>query len=81
MTNRAKLEHCFRDTLGLPATAAVDHLRYQDDPAWNSLGHMRLVSALETQFSISFTTEEILDMNSYAKAAELLEKHGVDLTA
>jgi acyl carrier protein len=40
---------------------------------WDSINHMNLVQALEEQFEINFTDEEIVDMMNY-KLVELLVK-------
>lgn len=32
---------------------------------WDSLGHMNLISALEEEFKINFTDEQIIEMLSY----------------
>ena len=34
---------------------------------WDSLGHIRLISAMEDDLSISFTLEEIEEMDSVSK--------------
>jgi len=79
MTNLARLESCFRETLGLSPDAPVTELKYRDDPAWDSVAHMRLVAAIESTFNISFSTDQILDMSSFAIACTLLQTHGVKL--
>jgi acyl carrier protein len=40
---------------------------------WDSINHMNLVLALEEEFGVSFTDEEILDMMDF-KLVELLVK-------
>jgi acyl carrier protein len=40
---------------------------------WDSINHMNLILALEEQFEVSFTDEEIVDMMDY-KLVELLVK-------
>jgi acyl carrier protein len=39
------------------------------------LNHLRLVTALESEFDISLTMGEINDMASYPKIFELVTKH------
>jgi acyl carrier protein len=77
MPNEDQLRKCFREALALPPDAAVDGMTYQANPEWDSVGHMRLVAAIETAFNIMFTTDQILDMSSFDKAREIVSQHGV----
>lgn len=52
-------------------------LSYQDVPAWDSVGHMGLISELEDAFDIQFETDDIVDFNSYEKGIELLKKYDI----
>ncbi len=48
-------------------------------PAWDSIGHMSLVAALEEAFDIMMDTDDIIDFSSYKKGMEILsEKYGVE---
>lgn len=49
-------------------------LNYQDIPAWDSVGHMGLVAALEDTFDIMMDTDDIIDFSSYEKGKEILAK-------
>ena len=55
-------------------------LKYQDIPAWDSVGHMGLVAALEDTFDIMMDTDDIIDFSSYEKGKEILAKaeYGVE---
>ena len=59
--------------------AQLADLKYQDVPAWDSVGHMGLISELEDAFDIQFETDDIVDFNSYAKGIELLKKYDVEI--
>ena len=69
------LRAVFRDTLGLDSAAAVDDLAYRALPAWDSIGHMRLVAAIETAFDVMLDTDEVIDLSSFAKAAAIVGRH------
>ncbi len=58
----------------------LEGLKYQDIPAWDSVGHMGLIAALEDEFDIMMDTDDIIDFNSYEKGKELLAKedYGVE---
>lgn len=49
-------------------------LKYQDIPAWDSVGHMSLIAALEEAFDIMMDTDDIIDLSSYEKGKEILAK-------
>ncbi len=49
----------------------------QDDfKNWDSLSHMSLVSALEEEFKISLSVDEISNLDSVKKILEVVDKHG-----
>jgi acyl carrier protein len=74
-----RLRSCFIETFGLGGDADVEALRYQGVAGWDSVGHMQLIAALETTFDIMIDTQDVLDMNSFIKAKEILRKHGVSI--
>lgn len=69
------LRRAFRETFGLDPQCAVDDLAYQGLAAWDSVGHMRLVAALETAFDLMLDTDEVIGLSSFAKAKEILGRH------
>lgn len=75
METREKLREVFRSSLDLPADEPVDGLSYRSIKAWDSVGHMRLVAAIETEFGIMLDTDEVLDMSSFDKADEMVRRH------
>ena len=79
MTNLEKYDRVFTDALEVAADA-LPGLKYQDIETWDSVGHMRLVSALEEAFDIMLDTDDIIDLSSYEKGKEILSKeaYGVE---
>lgn len=73
------LRQCFVDTFGLEPESEVEGLQYQGIPAWDSVGHMQLIAALESAFDIMIDTQDVLDMSSFAKAREIVGKYGAEL--
>lgn len=76
MNNRARYNKAFMESLDVEESQ-LDDLAYQDIPAWDSVGHMGLISELEDVFDIQFETDDIVDFNSYKKGIELLAKYDV----
>ena len=81
MSNDEQLKNCFREALALPADTVVESLAYQAHPSWDSVGHMRLVAAIETAFNIMFSTDEILALSDFNKAREIVNSHDLSLIA
>ncbi|MGE5475861.1 MAG: acyl carrier protein [Bacteroidales bacterium] len=75
-----RLKNCFVETFALEPDVAADSLRYQTTPGWDSVGHMQLVAAIETEFDIMLDTEEVLAMSDFAKAVEIVAAHGVSIS-
>ncbi len=76
MTNVEKLAKVFADTFGI-SEADTKGLQYQGIEAWDSVGHMTLVAAIEDDFDIQLDTDDIIDMSSFEKAQEILAKYNV----
>lgn len=77
MTVADTVRQLFRATFALDAAASVDALVYNGIAEWDSVGHMRLVAALESQFDLMLDTPDVLDLSSFAKALEILARHGI----
>lgn len=71
MTNLEKYNQAFVETLEV-SVDQLDGLQYQDIAAWDSVGHMTLIAAIEDAFEIMMDTDDIIDLNSYEKGKELL---------
>ena len=81
MNNTEKYTQAFMDAFGIDAETAKT-LKFQQIPAWDSVGHMGLVAQLEEQFGIMMEPDDIVDLNSYEKGREMLaSKYGVDFGA
>ena len=78
MTNQEKYDNAFIETFALEKTQ-LPELKYQDIEAWDSVGHMSLIAALEEAFDIMMETDDIIDFSSYRKGMEILaEKYNVE---
>ena len=79
MTNLEKYTKVFVDTFEVDEETAKA-LKYQDIEAWDSVGHMGLISAIEDAFDIMMDTDDIIDFNSFERGKEILAKadYGVE---
>jgi acyl carrier protein len=73
----AKLKSAFREALPLPDDVNYDQVVYGQTNGWDSIAHMTLIVAIETQFDVMLTTEQLIALSSFSKAQELLQQHGV----
>jgi len=76
MNNLEKYNKVFTETFDITVDE-LNGLKYQDIPAWDSIGHMSLVVALEDSFKITLDTDDIIDMSSVEKGKEILAKYGI----
>ena len=77
MTNTEKYENAFINELKVEKSA-LEGLKYQAIAEWDSVGHMKLVAALEEAFDIMLDTDDIIDLSSFEKGKEILAKYDVE---
>lgn len=77
MTNLEKYKEAFIKALEVNEEQ-LKNLKYQDIPAWDSIGHMTLIATIEDAFDIMMDTEDIIDFSSYEKGIEILKKYDVE---
>ncbi len=70
-----KLKNAFVRALGIDVNLVTDSLAYQSIPQWDSITHMILISEIETEFEISIKTDDVIDLSSFAKALEIVNKY------
>ena len=49
----------------------------RDVPKWDSLQHMALVAAIEQQFGIAMSMDEMVEIRSVKDICNILDRHGV----
>ena len=76
MTNVEKYTNAFMQAFEIDEETAKS-LKFQDIPAWDSVGHMGLVAALEEAFEIMLEPDDIVDLSSYEKGKDILGKYDI----
>lgn len=66
----------FRDVFDDGSLVVTEQLDASQVPQWDSLAHISLVVALEGEFGIEFTTEELAEMENVGDLLRLLEAKG-----
>jgi acyl carrier protein len=72
---KTKLRAVFSEALDLPQEQVTDELSYNTTAQWDSVAHMALIAAIEEAFDILIDTNDVIDMSSFAKAAEIVAKY------
>ena len=76
MENIEKYNKVFIETFDV-SKDILNELKYMSISAWDSIGHMSLIMALEEAFKIMFDTDDIVDFSSYEKGKEILAKYKI----
>ena len=79
MNNIEKYNKVFIDCFSVTEDVLNENFTYQCVPAWDSVGHMSMVAALEDVFGIMMETEDIIELGSYTIGIDKLKKYGVDI--
>ncbi|HEV2781840.1 MAG TPA: acyl carrier protein [Actinophytocola sp.] len=77
MTLSDRLKDVFVQALDLGDDIEVETLKYRDIEAWDSVGHMALVAAIEDEFDVQLETDQVIDMSSFKVALDMLRGFGL----
>lgn len=74
MTAKTILVNAFASALEISDHEVNASLQYNSHPKWDSTAHMILIAQLENDFDVMFDIDDIIDMSSFIKAQEILQK-------
>jgi len=72
-----RLEDVFADVFEQPAGSFHEDSSQENTETWTSLGHVRLLVAIEAGYGIRFSNAEMATMRSLADIRAALEGRGV----
>ena len=78
MENLQKYQKAFVDSLNIDSKKFNQKLQYNEIPEWDSIGHMTLISNLETAFKITIDNDDVLDFSSFKKGMQILKKYKIN---
>lgn len=78
MSNIKKYIAAFTENFMVEETD-LTNLKYQQIPAWDSVGHMALMAAIEDSFNIELDIDDIIEFSSFQVGKTILKKYSVDL--
>ena len=65
----------FRKAMRLDESFPIaDPMSFDDIPGWDSVGHMNLVTELESHFGISFEMDEIVGLDSVGAVRAIIAR-------
>jgi acyl carrier protein len=68
-----KVKNAFVSAFAIDPSKFTVEMLPEDVEGWDSLGHLRLVTALQEQFGLEFEVNEVMDMDSVKKIVEICE--------
>jgi acyl carrier protein len=68
----SRVREVLAGVLEVPQSSIDDGFSRDDASSWDSLAHLRLVSALEEAFGVSFTMQEVGELTSVAAIRQRL---------
>lgn len=69
---RTLLVEVFTEVFELGPDAAVEEARQGETTAWDSLGHVSLIAALESEFGVEINAADSIEITSFTVAEEIL---------
>lgn len=73
----AKLKKVLADIFKIEVTAVNENTSVDTVDRWDSLNHLNLTLALESEFGVSFSEEQSVEIMSYPLIKVVLQEHGV----
>lgn len=70
-----QLKDIFFAVFDLPAGTDVTKVRQVNHPAWDSLAHVTLIGAIESEFDLTIDVADSIEITSFAAALMYLEDH------
>lgn len=73
---KTKVYNLIAEVLGVNLDVIHDELAVGDIAEWDSLGHMQIITALETQMGITLDIEQTLDIEDVEDILDAVKNHG-----
>jgi acyl carrier protein len=66
------LRRLVAEILGVDEQEVTDDYGPRVSNTWDSIGHLRIISSVEDEFSLQFTMEEIRSVDSFGRLAAIV---------
>lgn len=77
MNDHPRLESIFASILGVPESALSEATGPKVLAAWNSLRHVEIVTRIEDAYGVTFSTPELLSLQTIGSFRAMLLRKGV----
>lgn len=74
-----KLKGVLARVFGVELAEITDDASPDTIASWDSLRHMNLVMALEEEFAVEFSDDQVVEILSYKLIKIVLAEHGIEL--
>lgn len=71
----AKIKSIVLETLKIKESEYHEDLAAGDLPAWDSIGHVNLLMAVEREFEVAFDVTDAIDIESVADLQDMVKKY------
>ena len=75
---QSRVARVIADVLGVPAASLTRESSPDTFPQWDSLSHLNLVVALESEFGVTLTDDDVMEMLSVSLIEVILTERGAD---
>lgn len=79
MTNIEEFNTAFIEVFGVTREVLNESFSKENIEGWDSVHQLNIISILEESFDVMFEPEEIMELTSYEKGIEILNRYGIDL--
>jgi len=73
--NQTILEDIFRAVFELDETDRIESIKRNNFPAWDSMAHVALISAIDDEFDLIMDTQDALRIDSLASCISVVERY------
>jgi len=70
-----KILKSFSEVLKIDNNTSLEEVVYNEFPGWDSVAHMAIIAELESSFDCMMDMEDVLDLSSFEKACEIMQKY------
>lgn len=77
-TSKDRLYETIESILGVPYGTVTEGSSPETVPSWDSLNHLNMVMAIESEFGVTFSPEDVIDMRNVGLIQTILRDYGVD---
>ena len=76
---KGQMDQTIAQVLGIDSDLLSEESSPETIASWDSLTHLNLVLALENEFRVSLSADDVLEMRNVGLVGTVLRKHGVEL--